>query len=171
MHPPLIDALSKFARTTLPVGTRLFHGARSRSPHTDLAGRTLLGSRKWASQSAKYAVSYAFVDEEGYGERHLWVCALAVDVPALQGGQGSLLPFSPWGAEFPWEFPNAFGMYASAIMGVAGPVALLDHPGNGGRFREVLLTCPAAAITVLDIVKLPNDKAASENLAFAKFGC
>ena len=170
MHPPLLAALQAFNQSVLPAGTRLFHGSRERSPHTDRTAQKLTGTRKWLSQSAEYAVSYAYVDQTDLGARLLWVCELIADVPSLQGSQASLMQSSPWAHAFPWEFPNAFGSYANAIVPGLGPRALLDHQ-KLALFREVLLTMPAQAIRIVEVIELPEEKHEAEALAKTRFNC
>ncbi|PWE16089.1 hypothetical protein [Alcaligenes faecalis] len=170
MHLPLLAALRKFGQKKLPTSLKLFHGSRENSPSTDYVNRTLNGTRKWLSQSAEYAVSYAFTDSGDLGDRLLWVCELTQEVEALEGRQASLISVSPWGDMFPWEFPNAFGIYANAVFGTEGPKVLLDHRQDE-LYKEVLLTMPQAALQVIEIVKLPEDKSAAEYLARYRFGC
>lgn len=170
MHPPLLAALHKFGQKKLSAGLKLFHGSRENSQNTDYVNRTLNGTRKWLSQSAEYAVSYAFVDPGDLGDRLLWVCELTQDVEALDGRQESLMSVSPWEHAFPWEFPNAFGTYANAVFGTEGPKVLLDH-WQGKLYEEVLLTMPQAALRVIEVVKLPKEKSDAEYLARSRFGC
>ena len=170
MHLPLLAALRTFPQKKLPAGLKIFHGSREKSLYTNYVARTLNGTRKWLSQSAEYAVSYAFVDPGDLGDRLLWVCELTQDVEALDGRQKSLISVSPWGSAFPWKFPNAFGAYANAVFGANGPKVLLDHWQND-LCKEVLLTMPQAALQVIEVVKLPEDKSDAEYLARSRFGC
>lgn len=170
IHKPLLGALSEFGQGVLPKGTRLFHGSRAESPHTNAKGRLLSGTRKWLSQSAEYAVSYAFVHQGDFGDRLLWVCELMADVPAFVGSQSALVRMSPWGASFPWKFPDSFVDYAQHLIPGGGPRALLDHRREFG-YGEVLLTEPSAALAVVDLRALPEDKREAERLALDLFGC
>jgi hypothetical protein len=169
LHWPLLAALSKFKRTSVPAGTLLFHGSRSKSPHADPAARKLAGTRKWFSEDAAYAVSYSFVDGDQYGAPLLWVCRLRHNIAALHGSQFGLLQSQPWGPAFPGTFPSQFAHYAGAVFGGAGPFALLDHY-DGERFHEVLVTAPEIATEVVDVVALPQEKAEAERLARERFG-
>lgn len=171
MHPPLLSALQAFERGLLPKGTQLFHGSRAQGPNTDPAARILIGTRKWLSQSAEYATSYAYYDDgRDLGSRLLWVCNLTTDVPYIRGHQASLVSASPWSNAFPFNFPNAFGAYASKIIPGGGPRALVDHEEDG-RFKEVLLTEPKLALCVVDVLELPESKAGAEQLAREQFRC
>lgn len=170
MHTPLFQELKVFNQLELPSGTLLFHGCREKSPHTNPQAQLLDGSRKWLSQSAVYASSYAFVDSADLGARLLWVCELAENVPSLQGSQASLVSKSPWGSSFPWDFPNAFVDYANAVLPGTGARALLDHR-KGDIYKEILLTMPAQALRVVRIIELPADKAVAEALAQKCFNC
>jgi plasmid fertility inhibition factor len=169
LHAPLLSALSKFKRAAIPAGTLLFHGGRSKSPHADPVARKLTGTRKWFSEDAEYAVSYSFVDGDQYGTPLLWVCRARHDIAALQGSQYGLLQSQPWGPAFPGTFPSQFVDYAGAILGSAGPFALLDHH-DGERYQEVLMTSPEDATHVVELIELPHSKAAAEQLARERFG-
>ena len=170
MHTPLIQALQSFPKSTLPTGMQLFHGGRSKSPHCNETTKQLSGTRKWLSQSAEYAVSYAFNDIGELGSHLLWVCELQIDIPSLEGSQFSLIQVSPWTSSFPWDFPNAFHEYAKTVIPGNGSRALLDHKANN-LFKEILITEPVVAIKVVDVVVLPQNKPAAEALAFSRFNC
>lgn len=170
MHHPLLQELKAFERLELPSGTQLFHGCRERSLHTNRRTQLLDGQRKWLSQSAEYAVSYAYVDSADLGAPLLWVCELAVNVPSLQGSQASLVSKSPWGYSFPWEFPNAFEYYVNSVLPGTGARALLDH-GKDDLYKEILLTMPAQTLRVVELIALPADKADAEALAKRRFNC
>jgi hypothetical protein len=159
-----------FRQGTLPAGTLLFHGSNERSPHTDFANSSLLGTRKWFSQSAKYAVSYAFNSGDGLGGGLLWVCTLKCDVPFLAGSQSSLKTVSPWDGQFPWQFPDNFGRYAGTILDTHGPNCLLDHEDDG-RFKEILIVSHQAVLQVVNVIQLPSEKSAAEQYALAQFMC
>lgn len=168
LHAPLLAALGRFERRTLPAGTLLFHGSRAGSPHTDAAGQRLMGTRKWFSEDAAYAVSYGFVDGNQFGEPLLWVCRTLNEIGALEGSQFGLRNTQPWGAAFPGKFPTHFADYASEILGGTGPYALLDHH-DGSRYGEVLVTSPEAAVEVLEVVQLPSVKIDAERFARKRF--
>lgn len=170
MHALLLQELNVFNRLELPAGTLLFHGCRERSPHTNRQAQTLDGRRKWLSQSAMYAACYPYADSADLGAPLLWVCKLAVTVPSLQGSQASLKSKSPWDTSFPWKFPNAFEDYAKAILPGTGARALLDH-SDGHIYTEVLLTMPAQALRVIEIIELPSKKAEAEALVQKRFNC
>jgi hypothetical protein len=168
LHAPLLEALGKFERRTLPAGTLLFHGSRSGSPHTDAAARRLTGSRKWFSEDAAYAVSYGFVDSDHLGAPLLWVCRTRHEITSLKGSQFGLRNVQPWGAAFPGKFPTHFCDYACEILGGPGPFAFLDHH-DGNRYGEVLVTSPEAAIEVIEILPLPPVKTEAERFARERF--
>lgn len=168
LHAPLLQAMRAFRQGTFPAGTQLFHGSNVESPYTDFANQSLQGTRKWLSQSAKYAVSYAFNSGDGLGAGLLWVCTLKCDVPFLAGSQSSLKAVSPWEERFPWEFPNNFGWYAEAILNTHGPICLLDHEDDG-RFKEILIVSHQAVLEVVDMIQLPSEKSAAEKHALTQF--
>lgn len=170
MHTSLLAALRNFDKQKLSAGRKLFHGSREKSRHTDYMNQILSGSRKWLSESAEYAVSYAFVDPGDLGDRLLWVCELTQDVEALAGRQKSLIQVSPWKSDFPWSFPNNFGAYANEVFNAEGPKALLDHR-QGDLFMEVLLTMPETVLKVIEVVKLPEEKSDAERFARSRFDC
>lgn len=170
MYHPLLQGLKAFKHFELPAGTRLFHGCREKSLHTNLEGQLLDGRRKWLSQSAVYAVNYAYSESAELGKPLLWVCELAVPVPSLQGSQISLKSKSPWDDSFPWEFPNAFEEYAKEVLAGTGARALLDH-SRDGIYGEILLTQPAHALRVAEIVGLPQDLADAVAIAKYRFNC
>jgi hypothetical protein len=170
LHAPLLQAMQAFRQGTVPAGTQLFHGSNVKSPYTDFANQSLQGTRKWLSQSAKYAVSYAFNSGDGLGAGLLWVCTLNFDVRFLAGSQSSLKAVSPWEGRFPWEFPNNFGRYAEAILGTSGPICLLDHEDDG-QFKEVLIVSHRDALQIVNVIQLPADKSAAERYALSQYGC
>lgn len=156
LHRPLLEKLATFERHSLRRGQIVFHGCALSSEYTDVAARRLGGTRKWASEDASYACDYGGAFNRKAGETgHLWVCRIRQDVPAFIGRQRSLIEHSPWGAGFPWQFPNVFERYGHDVLGVRGPVALLDHQGEEG-FAEILLTSPELALEVVDVITLPD---------------
>ena len=64
-HLPLVQALSRSQQHQVKAGRVLFHGCVDTSQDTDLQGQRLLGSRKWLSEDAEYAVSYAYCNGAG----------------------------------------------------------------------------------------------------------
>lgn len=170
LHAPLLQAMRAFRPGTLPAGMQLFHGSNVKSPYTDFANQSLQGTRKWLSESAEYAVSYAFNSGDGLGAGLLWVCTLKCDVPFLAGSQSSLKAVSPWDGQFPWQFPNNFGRYAEAILDTGGPICLLDHEDHG-RFNEVLIVSHQAVLQIVDVIQLPAEKSAAERYVQTQFGC
>lgn len=163
-HLPLVDALSRSQQRPAKAGWVLFHGCVDTSQDTDLQGRRLLGSRKWLSEDAEYAVSYAYCN--GAGVPLLWECRLAVDATAFVARQPTLFESAPWGPASPWEFPSAFERHARAALGNDSPVIFLDHLKDDGQFKEVLVPDPAANLIVARIHLLPADKQEAE--AFAR---
>ena len=161
---PLVQALSRSQQHQFKAGRVLFHGCVDTSQDTDLHGRRLLGSRKWLSEDAEYAVSYAYCN--GAGVPLLWECRLAVDATAFFARQPKLCEFAPWGASSPWEFPSGFERHAKAALGRDSPVIFLDHLQDDGRFREVLVPSPAANLIVETVHVLPAKKQEAE--AFAR---
>lgn len=164
IHSSLVQALSRSQQRSVKAGLVLFHGCVDTSQDTDLQGRRLLGSRKWLSEDAEYAVSYAYC--HGAGVPLLWECRLAVDATAFVARQQALCDFVPGAAFSPWAFPNAFERHAKAALGQDSPVILLDHLWDDGQFKEVLVPSPAASLIVERIHCLPADK--QEGEAFAR---
>lgn len=157
LHRPLLEKLATFERHFLRSGQIVFHGCSSSSEFTDVSARRLSGTRKWVSEDASYACDYGGAFNRKPGDTgHLWVCRIRQEVPAFIGRQRSLMEHSPWGAGFPWQFPNVFERYGHDVLGVRGPVALLDHQGEEG-FAEILLTSPELALEVVDVITLPDD--------------
>lgn len=163
-HPALVQALSRSQQRQVKAGWVLFHGCVDSSQDTDLQGQRLLGSRKWLSEDAEYAVSYAYCN--GAGAPLLWQCRLAVDATAFIARQPTLFEFAPWGTASPWEFPSAFERHAKAALQLDSSVIFLDHLQDDGRFREVLVPSPAANLIVEKIHRLPAGKQEAE--AFAR---
>jgi hypothetical protein len=163
-HLPLVQALSRSQQHQVKAGRVLFHGCVDTSQDTDLQGQRLLGSRKWLSEDAEYAVSYAYCN--GAGVPLLWECRLAVDATAFFARQPTLFAFAPWGASSPWEFPSGFERHAKAALGQNSPVIFLDHPQEDGRFKEVLVPSPAVSLIVDRVHRLPSAKQEAE--AFAR---
>lgn len=170
MHQAVLDEVKKFKVKQLPAGTRLYHGCYEGSLYTDRPSGLLAGSRKWFSQSAKLAVSYGYDKNKTEGRPLLWVCKLTVDVPCLEGRQGSLESLWPSWEIFPSAFPNAFEEYAKSVLPGSGSRALLDHFIDG-IYREILLTAPQSAVVVVDTIELPPIKADAEALALQRFNC
>jgi hypothetical protein len=165
LHQPLLDALRSFERTKLSKGMILFHGCNSSSAHTDCENHRLLGTRKWFSQDASYAVDYS-CSYSGLPDRKLlWVCEVKTEVPALFGSQFSLKSVSPWDGAFPWKFPSAYEEYARHILETDQSVALLDHK-SGDIFGEILITSPSEAIQVIEVREVPDDIASARKLGF-----
>lgn len=157
LHPPLVHELARFQRSELLIDRIIFHGCSAAAPHIDVAGRRLMGARKWLSSDAIYASDYA----GGYGGATnnglLWVCRVKQVVPALVGSQSSLIPFSPWGSQFPRMLPDEFERYACHVLGAKGSVALLDHQKNVG-YGEILITSPEHVLEVLAVHPRPRDR-------------
>jgi len=167
LHRPLLEKLATFKRHSLRSGQIVFHGCAKSSEYTDVSGRRLSGSRKWVSEDASYACDYGGAFNRKPGDTgHLWVCRIRQDVPAFIGRQRSLIEHSPWGAGFPWQFPNVFERYGHEVIGATGPVALLDHQGEEG-FAEILITSPELALEVVDVITLPDDPEAARDLGRA----
>lgn len=167
LHRALLDKLATFKRHSLRSGQIVFHGCAKNSEYTDVSARRLSGSRKWVSEDASYACDYGGAFNRKPGDTgHLWVCRIRQDVPAFIGRQRSLIEHSPWGAGFPWQFPNVFERYGHDVLGARGPVALLDHQGDEG-FAEILITSPELALEVVDVITLPDDPEAARDLGRA----
>lgn len=157
LHRPLLEKLATFERHSLRSGQIVFHGCALSSEYTDVAARRLGGTRKWASEDASYACDYGGAFNRKPGDTgHLWVCRIRQNVPAFIGRQRSLIEHSPWGAGFPWQFPNVFERYAHDVLDATGPVALLDYQGDQS-FSEILITSPELALEVVDVLTLPDD--------------
>lgn len=163
-HPPLVQALSRSQQRPFKAGRVLFHGCVDTSQDTDLQGQRLIGSRKWLSEDAEYAVSYAYCN--GSGVPLLWQCRLAVDATAFFARQPKLFEFAPWGSSSPWEFPSGFERHAKAALGRDSPVIFIDHLQDDGRFKEVLVPRPAVNLIVERVHRLPEAKQEAE--AFAR---
>lgn len=158
LHAPLLNEIKKFENVILPAERIIYHGSREFSPETDYAGRALLGTRKWFSDDQAYAVNYAFCDRHiDLGRPLLWKCKIKTDVTCLKGSQFSLVNYSPWGAAFPYKFPDDFYKYARSIQGEQKSFVLLDHLKND-LFREILIAFQDHVIEILDVFILPDDK-------------
>lgn len=160
LHLPLVAAMKSFPGKQMPKGRILYHGSRELSPHTNFAGKQLLGTRKWFSENPVYASNYAFYDSGPLGAHLIWVCRLADDLDGIQGSQSSLAPHSPWGNSFPWNFPDSFGQYIGASHGIVNAAALFDHQ-NDGLFEEILIANHSSAIDIIDVEILPNSTQAA----------
>jgi hypothetical protein len=171
LHLPLLEKLKTFSRLDLSAGMRLFHGCRENSDYTKLNEKLLYGHRKWLSNSAEYAVYYAFENEKkDLGAHLLWVCELVVDVPSIKGDQESLISSSPWSSSFPWDFPRAYEDYAKVILPGEGARALNNHT-KGNIHKEILLTKPEQTLKVVEVIKLPASFKEAKALAEKRFGC
>lgn len=156
LHRPLLEKLATFERHSLRSGQIVFHGCYTSSDYTDVSARQLGGPRKWVSENASYACDYGGAFNRKPGDTgHLWVCRIRQDVPALIGLQSSLIAHSPWGQDFPWQFPNAFERYANAVLDAVGPIAFFNNREDA--MSEILLTSPERALEVVDVLTLPDD--------------
>jgi len=163
LHLPLLSALSSFPQGHLRVGQIIFHGCSATSQDIDVLGRCFLGTRKWFSSNAIYAAGYGRIFGGAKGDGLIWVCKVKAIVPALIGSQNSLLPASPWTAQFPKMLPDEFGRYASKILKKNGPNALLDFQEAIG-YREILISYPQLVLDVLGILPVPTDITLSDRL-------
>lgn len=156
LHRPLLEKLATFKRHSLRSGQILFHSCYASSEYTDVSARRLGGPRKWVSEDASYACDYGGAFNRKPGDTgHLWVCRIRQEVPALVGLQSSLIAHSPWGQDFPWQFPNTFELYANAVLDAVGPVALFNNREEGKS--EILNTSPERALEVVEVLTLPDD--------------
>jgi len=124
-----------------------------------------MGTCKWTTEDTSYACHYSISDGATEDTDLLWVCRLRNNTPALFGSQSSLQEHSPWGVNFSEMFPKAFESYAHHLMGVTGPVALVNRVSMD-HFGEILLTVPEEAIEVLEILRLPRNFAQAKKLDY-----
>lgn len=165
IHKPLLSALKSFKRSEMKKDTIFFHGSREHSQDVNLIEKSLLGTRKWFSEDAKYAVSYAFYGNELLGRPLLWKCKLKENIPSLIGKQFSLQNVSPWSLGlFANQFANSFADYGNLIFQSEGAVALLDH-FTENRYEEILIGNHILVVEVLEVIVLPDKKELAEKFA------